>query len=390
MSEKLPSPHGGLLKPLLVQENERDDYLDEAKNLPKIRTGSSEFSDLVMMATGAFSPLEGFMDREDYLGVINEMHLADGTLWPIPVTLSCTKEEAKLTRENGKIALQEPEQGKVVGIMTVQEKYEYDKTGEAKLVFGTDDEKHPGVNRLLAQGDVYLAGKVKVFSEGEYPQRFTDYARPAETREIFTQKGWKSIVAFQTRNPIHRSHEYITKLALELFDGLFIHPIVGKLKEGDIPADVRLKCIKVLIDRYYPPNRVVLKVYPMEMRYAGPREALLHAIIRQNFGCTHLIVGRDHAGIGQYYGPFDAQDIFDSIPPGSLEIKPLKMDWTFWCNSCLSMASPRTCPHDQKDHLMISGTTLREMLSRGEVAPAEFSRPEVLKVLVDYYTNSAV
>lgn len=389
MPEKLPPPHGGLLKPLLVAENEKDEYLKEAKGLPKIRIGSGEFSDLVMMATGAFSPLEGFMDRENYLGVINEMRLSNGTLWPIPVTLSCTQEEAKLAGENSRIALIEPESGSIAGIMTIQEKYEYDKTFEAKQVYGTDDEKHPGVNRLLAQGDVYLAGKVEALSEGEYPQRFTEYARPAETREIFCRKGWKSIVAFQTRNPIHRSHEYITKLALELFDGLFIHPIVGKLKTGDIPADVRLQCIRILIDNYYPAERVVLKVYPMEMRYAGPREALLHAIIRQNFGCTHLIVGRDHAGTGQYYGPFDAQDIFDTLPPGSLEIKPLKMDWTFWCNSCMSMASPRTCPHEQKEHLMISGTTLREMLSRGERAPEEFSRPEVLSVLIDYYTNGS-
>jgi len=272
--------------------------------------------------------------------------------------------------------------------MTVEEKYTYDKKEEAKHVFRTDDEAHPGVAKVYAQHDVLLGGPVKVFSELHYPQEFAGYyARPAETRAIFEEKGWTRIAGFQTRNPIHRSHEYVTKIAMEVTDGVLIHPLVGKLKAGDIPADVRMKCYEVLIDKYYVKENVVLKVYPMEMRYGGPREALLHAIFRQNFGCSHLIIGRDHAGVGSYYGPFDAQKIFDEIPADALHIQPLNIDWTFYCHKCEGMASMRTCPHGKEDRVLISGTKVREMLDNGEMPPAEFTRPEVGKILMDYYRS---
>ncbi|MBM3295818.1 MAG: sulfate adenylyltransferase, partial [Candidatus Aminicenantes bacterium] len=258
---------------------------------------------------------------------------------------------------------------------------------EAELVFGTADPQHPGVDKLARQGDVYLGGPVEVFHEGAYARTFPEFARPSETRAIFADKGWSTIAAFQTRNPIHRSHEHLTKLALEICDGLFIHPVVGKLKPGDIPAGVRMKCYRVLLDLYYPKDRVIFKVYPLEMRYAGPREALLHAIIRQNFGCTHIIIGRDHAGVGRFYGPFDAHRIFDAIQPGDLRIRPIKLDTAFWCYKCEAMASPRTCPHTEKDHLSISGTELRDRLSTGVIPPTEFSRQEVLQILRTYYRN---
>lgn len=277
-----------------------------------------------------------------------------------------------------------------MGSMVVEEKYSYDKHTEVVQVFRTDDAAHPGVRGVLDQGEIYLGGPVTVFSEGDYPQRFAEFARPAETRAIFAERGWTTIAAFQTRNPLHRSHEYLTKIALEVCDGLLIHPIVGKLKSGDIPAEVRMECYRVLLENYYPRDRVVLKVYPMEMRYGGPREAVLHAIIRQNFGCSHLIVGRDHAGVGNYYGPFDAQKIFDELAPGDLHIQPLKLDPTFWCWRCGSMASLKTCPHPPEDHLSISGTKLREMLSRGERPPEQFSRKEVVDVLVKYYQSGSV
>ncbi|MFO7871884.1 MAG: sulfate adenylyltransferase, partial [Kiritimatiellia bacterium] len=257
-------------------------------------------------------------------------------------------------------------------------------------VFRTTDSEHPGVAKVFAQNDVLLAGRVTVFSELNFPERFGDYyLRPAETRAIFAERGWKTIAAFQTRNPIHRSHEYCTKIALEICDGLLIHPLVGKLKKGDIPAEVRMKCYEALLNKYYPRDCVVCAVYPMEMRYGGPREAVLHAVFRQNYGCTHLVIGRDHAGVGSYYGPFDAQHIFDEIAPGELLIKPLKIDWTFWCYECGGMASTKTCPHPKEKRLLISGTELRKMLSEGTKPPEEFSRPEVLEILMEYYKDQA-
>jgi sulfate adenylyltransferase len=384
MSALVP-PHGGVLVPLLVGADQREQALAEARTLPRIMLKSRELSDLIMLAMGAFSPLKGFMGSEDYNGVVRGMRLKSGWLWPIPIALAVSNEQAATIREGQKVALVNQEQDEVLASLLVEEKYSYDKKAEAIGVFSTDDTNHPGVKGIYQQGDIYLGGEVSVFSEGGYPDRFPEFARPSKTRAIFAEKGWSKIAAFQTRNPMHRSHEYLTKIALEVCDGLLIHPIVGRLKTGDIPAEVRMECYRVLLDNYYPEDRVVLKVYPMEMRYAGPREAVLHAIIRQNFGCSHLIVGRDHAGVGSYYGPFDAQTIFDRLKPGDLHIEPLKLDATFWCHRCGAMASARTCPHPDKDHLLVSGTLLREMLARGERPPEEFSRREVADILINYY-----
>ena len=383
---QLVEPHGGELTPILLEGQKLHEAKKRADTLPVVKMTSRETSDLIMMAMGAFSPLTGFMRKADYDKVVETMHLENGLVWPIPITLSVTKEQANEIKEGDEVALVDDETGELMGSMIVEEMYEYDKKREAKFVFGTDDEAHPGVAKVYAQGDVLLGGPVKAFSEGKYPQEFAGhYARPAETRKIFEENGWRTVAAFQVRNPIHRSHEYVTKIALEVSDGLFIHPLVGKLKAGDIPADVRMKCYEVLLEKYYPQERVVLKVYPMEMRYGGPREAVLHAIFRQNFGCSHMIIGRDHAGVGKYYGPFDAQNIFNEFKEGELKIKPLNIDWTFWCYKCDGMASMKTCPHKPEDRCMISGTELRRMLSEGEMPPKEFGRPEVIEILMDYY-----
>lgn len=384
---KLVAPHGGKLKPLLLQGDELSQAKSKAAALPQVKMTSKEVSDLIMMAMGAFSPLDGFMKKDDYLAVVQSMELASGVLWPIPVTLAIDNADAENIAEGGDVALVDGDTGDLMGMMTVEEKYTYDKKEEAEKVFTTTDEEHPGVKRIYTQGDVYLGGPVKAFSEGSYPEQYPEFGRPAETRKIFEEKGWSMVAAFQTRNPLHRSHEYLAKIAMEVCDGVFIHPIVGALKPGDIPADTRMECYHALINNYFPADRIVLKVYPMEMRYGGPKEAILHAIIRQNFGCSHLIIGRDHAGVGSYYGPFDAQDIFDSLKPGALELKPLKLDWTFWCYKCGGMASLKTCPHDKEDRCLISGTQLRTMLSEGKNPPAEFSRPEVLEILMEYYKN---
>jgi len=380
------SPHGGVLKPRLLEHGVAE-QLARCATLPQVRMSSKETSDVVMMATGAFSPLDGFMCKTDYQEVVQSMTRRDGLLWPIPVTLAVDKTRAASIQEGREVALVDAESDAIMGVMRVEERFSYDKSKEAREVFKTTDDQHPGVARIYSQGEVYLGGRVEALSEGRYPTQFPEFARPEETRAIFAERGWNTITAFQTRNPLHRSHEYLVKIALEVSDGVFIHPIVGRLKRGDIPADVRMRCYQVLLDHYFPRNGVVLKVYPMEMRYGGPREAVLHAIIRQNFGCSHLIIGRDHAGVGSYYGPFDAQDIFDQLPENSLQIQPLKLDWTFWCYACGGMASLKTCPHGKEQRLLISGTELRKMLSGGKKPPAEFSRPEVLDILIDYYKS---
>ncbi len=386
MSTELVPPHGGRLKPLLLVGEELEKEKERALSLPAVHLTSRETSDLIMMAMGAFSPLEGFMGREDYVGVVENMHLADGILWPIPITLSVSEEQARSLAVGAEVALVDEESGELMGSMRVAEKFPYDKEREAKMVFRTEDAAHPGVAKVYAQGDILIGGPLKAFSEGPYPRQFGDYyGRPADTRRIFAERGWRTVAAFQTRNPIHRSHEYCTKIALEVSDGILIHPLVGKLKADDIPAEVRMRCYEVLMENYYPRDRVVLKVYPMEMRYGGPREAVLHAIFRQNYGCSHLIIGRDHAGVGNYYGPFDAQKIFEEISEGELHIEPLNIDWTFWCHRCDGMASMKTCPHDKEDRVLISGTQLRRMLSEGKMPPKEFSRPEVAEILLDYY-----
>ena len=382
----LVPPHGGVLKPLLLQGEALENEKVKAATLPQVRLTSRETSDLIMLAMGAFSPLQGFMKQADYLGVVENMKMADGTLWPIPITLSVSQDQADTITVGSDVALIDDESDELMGTMKVDEKYSYDKKHEAKNVFRTEDEAHPGVAKIYAQHDILLGGPVQVVSEGPYPAEYGEhYGRPAETRAYFEEKGWTKIAAFQTRNPIHRSHEYVTKIALEVTDGVFIHPLVGKLKAGDIPADIRMKCYEVLLDNYYPSERVLLRVYPMEMRYGGPREAVLHAIFRQNYGCSHLIIGRDHAGVGSYYGPFDAQKIFEELDRDDLFIQPLNIDWTFWCHKCDGMASMKTCPHGKEDRVLISGTALREMLDNGQLPPKEFSRPEVSEILMDYY-----
>ena len=385
---KLVNPHGGVLRPSLLTGNELNEQKTRAAGLKKVKMTSKELSDLIMLSMGAFSPLEGFMCKADYDGCVENMELANGVLWPLPVTLAISSEEANYIEEGTEVALIDSDSDEIMGSMLVKEKFSYDKKKEAQNCFSTEDEEHPGVKKIYDQGDMYLGGPVKVFSEGKYPEEYKEYARPAETRQIFEEKGWGTVAAFQTRNPMHRSHEYLVKIAMEISDGVFVHPIVGKLKAGDIPAETRMKCYHTVLDNYYPKDRVVLRVYPMEMRYGGPKEAILHAIIRQNFGCSHLIIGRDHAGVGKYYGPFDAQNIFDGLKPGALEIKPLKLDWTFWCYKCGEMASLKTCPHTPEDRCLISGTKLRGMLSEGETPPKEFSRPEIIEILMDFYKNN--
>ncbi len=386
---QLISPHGSkVLKPLMLEGKAREEELKKAQGLPKVSMTSRETSDLIMLGIGAFTPLDGFMGRDDWKGICSEFKMKSGLFWPIPITLSTSKSVADGLKTGSEVALVDEETSEIMGTMKLTEKYSIDKAYECKEIFKTNDTEHPGVQKVMAQADFNLAGPVKVLSESYYPKQFGDiYMRPAESRKIFEEKGWHTIAALQLRNPMHRSHEYLAKIAIEVVDGVFIHQLVGKLKEGDIPADVRTKCINVLVDKYFVKNTVVMGGYPMEMRYAGPREALLHGVFRQNFGCTHLIVGRDHAGVGSYYGPFDAQKIFNEIPKDALELKPFNIDWTFYCYKCRGMASMRTCPHTKDDRLLLSGTALRKSLSEGKPVSEDFSRPEVLEILKDYYAH---
>jgi len=385
---KLVPPHGGKLLPRLLKGEELVEAKKRARELPTVHMTSRETSDLIMIGIGAFSPVGGFMGKEDWKGICETFKMRDGAFWPIPTTLSVSRDEAARLREGKELALVDGESGELMGSMKIEEKFTIDKRYECKQVFRTDDQKHPGVAKVMAQGEFNIAGPVKVFSELDYPHRFPNlYARPQESRIIFEERGWHTIAALQLRNPMHRSHEYLARIALEVSDGLFVHQLVGKLKEGDIPAEVRVRCVQAVVDRYFPKERVVTKVYPMEMRYAGPREALLHAVFRQNYGASHMIVGRDHAGVGDYYGPFDAQKIFYEIPEEALAIKMLPIDWTFYCHRCKEMASLKTCPHGRKDHLILSGTLLRKMLTDGDPIPEEFSRPEVLAILREYYSS---
>ncbi len=389
---KLVSPHGGGgLKPRLLGsglngEDERSEALKRAAELKSVPMTSRETSDLAMLAMGAYTPLDGFMGHDDWRGTCVDMKLSNGTFWPIPITLSCDPDLADRIARGQEVALVEEESGQILAIMDVAEKYAIDRELECSQVFRTTDPAHPGVAKVMAQGGVNLAGPVRVLSEGAYPQDFKDlYLRPAETRVLFADRGWSRVAAFQTRNPMHRSHEYLAKVAIEVCDGLMIHQVLGKLKTGDIPAEVRAQAIDTLVNNYFAPDTVIQAGYPIEMRYAGPREALLHALIRQNFGCSHLVVGRDHAGVGDYYGPLDAHHIFDTLDSGSLETEALKIDVTFYCNICQGMATNRTCPHDEAQRLAISGTRLREMFANNESIPAAFSRPEVIEVLRAHY-----
>ena len=383
----LVSPHGGKgLKPLLVER--AADERRRAEALPKLLVSSREKGDLVMLGIGGFTPLDGFMTHADWKGTCDELRLANGTFWPIPITLSTNRQAAAALQVGAEISLADPDDGSILAVMKLAEKYEIDKAHECRSVFKTTDAEHPGVAMVMQQGEVNLAGPVRVLSDGGFKARYGSlFLTPAQTRAKFEELGWSKVAAFQTRNPMHRSHEYLAKVAIEVCDGVLVHSLLGNLKAGDIPADVRTQAIAVLIDKYFRPDTVVQSGYPLDMRYAGPREALLHALFRQNYGCSHLLVGRDHAGVGSYYGPFDAHKIFDEIPRGALETQALKIDWTFWCYQCGGMASGRTCPHPDADRLLVSGTKLRKWLSEGSDVPAEFSRPEVLAVLREYYAG---
>ncbi len=387
----LVAPYGvDELKPRLLAGNALAAERERAQSLPQVQLSSREVGDLIMIGIGGFTPLEGFMTRADWEGVCDGMRTASGLFWPIPVTLSTDQAAADGIKEGANVALVDGENQEIMATMQVTEKYTIDKAHECIMVFKTTDHEHPGVQMVMAQGEVNLAGAVKVLSQGEFPEKYPDlFLTPAQTRELFGKAGWSTVAAFQTRNPMHRSHEYLTKIAIETCDGVLIHSLLGKLKPGDIPAEVRARAIDTLIEHYFLRDTVVQAGYPLDMRYAGPREALLHAVFRQNYGCSHLIVGRDHAGVGDYYGPFDAHHIFDEIPKDALQIRPLKIDWTFWCDKCDGMASMRTCPHDAADRLLLSGTKLRKALSEGAEVPGHFSRPEVLAVLREYYAGLA-
>jgi sulfate adenylyltransferase len=386
---RLVRPHGSAaLKPLLLTGTAAAAEKERAKGLPTLPLSSRETGDVIMLGIGGFTPLDGFMNQADWRSVCDDMRLSTGVFWPIPITLSADESAAAKLAIGADVALVDSESGEIMATMKVTEKYTIDKAHECQTVFKTTDIAHPGVKMVMEQKAVNIAGPVKVLSQGEFPTKYAGtYMTPAETRALFESKGWSTVAAFQTRNPMHRSHEYLAKIAVEICDGVMIHSLLGKLKPGDIPAEVRSKAIAKLIEVAFVKDTVVQSGYPLDMRYAGPREALLHALFRQNYGCSHLIVGRDHAGVGDYYGPFDAHKIFDEIPAGALETKPLKIDWTFWCYKCGGMASTRTCPHNEKDRLLLSGTKLRKALSEGQDVPAEFSRPEVLAILRDYYAN---
>src|SRR5688572_29408385 len=377
----LIAPHGGKLVNRILPAEAARAAESEAKSLAAVTLSARESGDLEMIAIGAFSPLTGFMGRADFTGVCKDMRLADGTIWPIPVILAPPDEVSAKVKEGQRIALQD-EQGRLLALMTVKEKYPHDKALEVPNVYRTEDEAHPGVAIVKRQGNMCLGGPIDVLTANPAPE-FPDYRLPpAKTREAFAAKGWQTVAAFQTRNPIHRAHEYLTKCALEITDGLLIHPLVGETKSDDIPADVRMDCYRTLIDKYYNKERTLLTVMPLAMRYAGPREAVLHSLIRKNYGVTHFIVGRDHAGVGNYYGTYDAQKIFDQFKPDEIGVEPLKFEHSTWCKVCEGMVSSKTCPHGNETKVHLSGTKVRDMLKAGERPPMEFSRPEVADILI--------
>jgi sulfate adenylyltransferase len=379
-------PHGGRLINRLVEGEKKETLIERAHSLPRLQLNNRELADLEMIAVGAMSPLEGFMVRETYDSVLNDMHLMVGLPWTLPVTLALKEGDDPDTFQEGTdVALAYEE--KILGVLHLEDKYDIDKTAEAEKVLLTTDNAHPGVQYLDSVTNTYMGGEISVFQKPEHTELNNYRLDPKETRVLFKAKGWETIVAFQTRNPIHRAHEYLQKSAMEIVDGLLIHPLVGETKKGDIPADVRMDCYNVLLENYYPKDRVALSVFPAAMRYAGPREAIFHALVRKNYGCTHFIVGRDHAGVGDYYGTYDAQHIFHEFNREELDVTPLFFEHAFFCVKCGNMASQKTCPHGNEDHVFLSGTKVREMLSDGQMPPETFTRPEVAKVLMDAYTK---
>jgi sulfate adenylyltransferase len=375
------APHGGQLVNRIATPEEKQEFLSKADFLPRVQLDDRAVSDLEMIAIGGFSPLTGFMNQQDYDRVVTQMRLANGLPWSIPITLSVTEEVANPLEVGWLLRLDNPK-GEFIGVLQLTEKYHYDKAREAINVYRTDDAKHPGVQVVYNQGSINLAGDIWLLERSPHPYFPAYQIDPAASRQMFQEKGWKTIVGFQTRNPIHRAHEYIQKCALETVDGLFLHPLVGATKEDDIPADVRMRCYEILLENYYPQNRVILAINPAAMRYAGPREAIFHALVRKNYGCTHFIVGRDHAGVGDYYGTYDAQYIFDEFEPGELGIQPMMFEHAFFCTRTKQMATTKTSPSKPEERVHLSGTKVREMLRRGELPPPEFSRPEVAAELI--------
>jgi sulfate adenylyltransferase len=382
-SDQTIAPHGGTLVDLLVPEGQRDAARREAANHPKLVVSERELSDLEMLAIGALSPLRGFVDERAYRSILETMHLPDGLPWTIPVTLSAGEDDIKRIGRSDAVSLTTTESAEPIAILELSETFKRDRSAEAQSVFGTEDVEHPGVKALHEAGDYCLAGTVRVLALPPHDD-FVEYRlTPAQTRAEFSRRGWHTVVGFQTRNPIHRAHEYLQKCALEIVDGLLVHPLVGATKGDDVPADVRMRCYEALFAGYYPKDRAMVSVFPAAMRYAGPKEAIWHAIARKNYGCTHFIVGRDHAGVGDYYGTYDAQKIFEEFEPDELGITPLRFEHSFYCVRCEGMGSPKTCPHGDEDRVILSGTKVREMLRNGERPPQEFSRPEVADILID-------
>lgn len=378
-------PHGGRLVDRIVRGVARVEMLERAtREMKRLRLSTQEIYDLELIATGAFSPLEGFMCKADYDSVVDTMRLANDVVWSLPIVLAADREEAGGFKEGEDIAL-EDKSGTVLAILHLEEKFHYDKEKEAVEVYGTKDDRHPGVSRLYGNGDVLLGGKISVVNRPRHNDFVKYRLDPADTRELFRKKGWRRVVGFQTRNPVHRAHEYIQKCALEVVDAMLLHPLVGETKKDDIPAHIRMACYEVLLEKYYPKDRVALAVFPAAMRYAGPREAIFHALVRKNYGCTHFVVGRDHAGVGNYYGSFDAHYIFDEFDKDEIGIVPLFFDYTFYCKRCYGMASFKTCPHDSEHHVSLSGTEVRKMLREGHAPPPSFTRPEVARILSEYY-----